>query len=241
MSTKPPDIGRLIPAECTLEDVHPLRMFLLPAVLVLSGNSLQLGQAIAALIANVLEMSFTSSLGLGCSPGNWGTSLFFSAWYKAPNQPAVQVSRNLCFFFFYSSSSFVVVLEALVKNNYVNPLQEVNVPHSALPGNALACSIQKCSPRLRALWGQPVGLGHLWHRSALGVARAARRQAEQCCAPLGGLGARHPWDQGTQGGNLLSGPMSLPSNNPFPHCPLTTNRHRIISLLRWMLTLVSLR
>ena len=154
-------LGQLYQPNATLKMFILCRMFLLHTVLVILGNSLKLGQVIAALIANVLKMSFTSSLDLGCSPGNWGTH-FFSVWYKAPNTPAVQVSRNSCFFlvFFFSSSSFVVVLEALVKNNYANPRQEVNVPHSALPGKPLACSIQKRSPRLHALWGQPAGLGH---------------------------------------------------------------------------------
>lgn len=76
-------------------------MFLLHTVLVISGNSLKLGQVIAALIANVLKMSFTSSRDLGCLPGNWGTH-FSSAWYEGPNKPAVQVSRNLWFVFFFS-------------------------------------------------------------------------------------------------------------------------------------------
>jgi len=75
------------------------RMFLLHTVLVILGNSLELGRVIVTLIANVFEMSFTGSLDLGCSPCNWGTDSF-SAWYKALNKPAVQVSRNLCFFFF---------------------------------------------------------------------------------------------------------------------------------------------
>lgn len=52
-------------------------MFVLHIALVILRNSLKMGQAIAALVANALEMSFTSSLNLGCLPGIWGTRLFF--------------------------------------------------------------------------------------------------------------------------------------------------------------------
>lgn len=135
-------LGQLHQPNATLKMFILCRVFPLCAVLVILGISLKLGQVITALIANVSEMSFTSSLDLGCLPSNWDTLFFFSpTGYKAPNKPAVQVSRNWSFFFFFPfffsfSSSFLVELEALVKNSYVNPLQGANVLPSALPGKS---------------------------------------------------------------------------------------------------------
>lgn len=73
------------------------RMFVLHTALVILGDSLKVGQAIAALIANALETSFASPLRLGCLPAIWGAR-FFSARYKVLTKPAVQEFVFLFFF-----------------------------------------------------------------------------------------------------------------------------------------------
>lgn len=102
MSTKPPDAGTVTSAQCNLEDVHALQNI---SSVHSAGNfgNLKLGQVIAALIANVSEMSFTSSLDLGCLPGNWGTLFSFPLDTKPQiSQLCRSAGIGVSFFFFFS-------------------------------------------------------------------------------------------------------------------------------------------
>lgn len=104
---------------------------------------------------------------------------------KAPDSQLCR-SAGVCvffflFFFFFFPSSFRVVLEALVKNNRVNLVWEVNVPHSAVPGKASSMLYPEVFTKAASNLGSACTPAVFY--GTLGVVRAACRQAEQRCAP----------------------------------------------------------
>lgn len=117
-------LGQLHQPNATLNIIILCRISPLYAVLVILGISLKLGQVIAALIANVSEMSFMSSLDLGCLSGNWGT-LFFPPLDTKPQISQLCRSAGIwvsSFFVFSFSLLFLFIscwIESLVKNSNV--------------------------------------------------------------------------------------------------------------------------